>query len=444
MFERNAISKLKEWAARTGHKPLILRGARQVGKTTLVDQFAEQYEVYLKLNLEKEEDRRLFESDMPIEELLMSIYLLKNKERKNASTLLFIDEIQNSPKAVSKLRYFYEEVKGIDVIAAGSLLESLINRHISFPVGRVEYMAIRPCSFNEFLGAVGEAGLKSAQEECAIPEPLHNKAMDLFNTFTLVGGMPEVLNSYSLRRDVVSLGHIYESLLTGYRDDVEKYSRNESEKNVIRHILNVGWEYAAQRIKFQNFGNSNYRSREIGSAFRTLEKTMLLELAYPVTSVNIPLVPEIKRSPKLLWLDVGLVNFAAGIQKELVNIIDINDVWKGHIAEQIVGQELLSSDEVFSHRRSFWVNGTGSEAEVDYVIQYEDKIIPIEVKSGHNSHLRSLHQFMDKAKHDIALRLWCKPFSVDEVVTPKGKKFRLFNLPYYYAGQIQGVLEKYS
>lgn len=421
---------------------MVLRGARQVGKTTLVDQFAAEYDVCLKLNLEKNTDRQLFESGMSMDELITTIYLLNNKERKAAPTLLFIDEIQNSPQAVAMLRYFYEEVSGIDIIAAGSLLENLIDKHIIFPVGRVEYMAVHPCSFNEFLGAVGEQGLKTAQQRAAVPAPLHDKVMRLFNTYTLIGGMPEVVNSYAEHRDIISLKHIYETLLTGYRDDVEKYSATETMRNVIRHILNAGWIYAAQRITFEKFGNSLYRSREMSEAFRTLEKTMLLELVYPMTSVVVPLAPEPKRSPKLLWLDTGLVNYAGGIQKELVNIPDISDAWRGHIAEQIIGQELLSTDNMFSHKRYFWVNGTGSEAEVDFVIQYNGKIIPIEVKSGHNSRLRSLHQFMEKAPHDIAVRFWGNPFSIDEVVTPKGKRFRLFNLPYYYAGQINEVLQK--
>lgn len=169
MFERNALIELRQWAARPGHKPMVLRGARQVGKTTLVDQFAAEYDVYLKLNLEKNTDRQLFESGMSMDELITTIYLLNNQERKAAPTLLFIDEIQNSPQAVAMLRYFYEEVSGIDVIAAGSLLENLIDKHITFPVGRVEYMAVRPCSFNEFLGAVGEHGLKTAQQRAAVP-----------------------------------------------------------------------------------------------------------------------------------------------------------------------------------------------------------------------------------------------------------------------------------
>lgn len=439
MFERSAVDRLREWRQRPNHKPLVLRGARQVGKTTLVNAFAKDYDVYLTLNLEKSADRQLFESELSIEEIVTSIYLLNGKARREVPTLLFIDEIQNSPKAVALLRYFYEEVSGIDVIAAGSLLENLIDKHISFPVGRVEYMAVRPCSFYEFLGALGHHELQQAQKQGKIPHPLHSQVMHLFRMYTLIGGMPEAVNHYAEHQDIVALRHIYESLLTGYRDDVEKYADNGM-RNIIRHILNVGWIYAAQRITFSNFGNSLYRSRDMGEAFRTLEKTMLLELAYPVSLTELPLLPEPKRAPKLLWLDTGLVNYVGGIQKELSAASDISDVWVGRIAEQVVGQELLAGDNVFSHKRYFWVNGTGSEAEVDFVFQMEDRLIPIEVKSGNNAHLRSLHRFMDKAPHDVAVRFWAEPFSVDSVKTPSGKSFRLFNLPYYYAGCLETLL----
>lgn len=445
MFERNALLELKEWAKRAGRKPLILRGARQVGKTTLVNEFAKDYPVYLTLNLDKKADRELFDTDMEVEDLLTSIYLLNNKPRKEASTLLFIDEIQNSAKAVAKLRYFYEELPHIHVIAAGSLLESLMDKHISFPVGRVEYMAVRPCSFNEFLGAIGQTELKKAQASASLPVPIHEKVIRLFNIYTLIGGMPEILNSYATNQDIVSLRYIYETLLTGYSDDVEKYCENESMRNVIRHILTVGWNYAAERITFERFGNSPYRSREMGEAFRTLEKTMLLELVYPTTSCLVPLMGEPKRSPKLLWLDTGLVNFSAGVQNELIGITDINDAWRGRVAEHIVGQELLTSNNRFSHKRFFWVgSSSSSEAEVDFVIQYEGLIIPIEVKSGHNSKLKSLHQFMEKSSINLAVRFWGKPFSVDEVVTPNGKQFTLINVPYYYAGSLNKVLAKYT
>ena len=381
MFCRNAIENLRKWSKRENRKPLILRGARQVGKTTLVEEFAKEFGVFLHLNLDNAEDAVLFEQHNNIDELVTAIYLHKNLPKIEAPTLLFIDEIQNSPRAVAQLRYFYEQRPDIHVISAGSLLETLINRHISFPVGRVEYMALRPCSFNEFLGALGETELQKAQVAGQIPDGLHQKVMNIFNKYTLVGGMPEVVASYAKRQDIIELQNIYETLLTGYRDDVEKYTSEGATRNVIRHILNTGWIYASQRIKFERFGYSDYRSREVGEAFRLLEKTMLLEMAYPTTSCIVPIAVEPKRSPKLLWVDTGIVNYCAGLQKELFGMMDISDAWRGMIVEHIVGQELLASDNRFSHRRNFWVRDAhGADAEVDYVIQMDNKVIPVEVK----------------------------------------------------------------
>jgi predicted AAA+ superfamily ATPase len=443
MFYRSIIAALRQWAERDNRKPLILRGARQVGKTTVVEEFAREFEVFLRLNLEKPADAAVFETGADMQELITAIYLLNNQAKSEGKTLLFIDEIQNSPSAVAMLRYFYEEAPHIHVIAAGSLLESLIDKTISFPVGRVEYMAVRPCSFVEFLGALGETELQKHLAETILPVSLHDKVLALFNTFTLIGGMPEIVANYARHRDIVTLNTIYETLLTGYRDDVEKYSDSENQRNILRMILNIGWTYAAQRITFEKFGNSTYRSREMSEAFRTLEKTMLLELSYPVTSAILPVQPEFKRSPKLLWVDTGLVNYAAGLQKELFGVHDISDAWRGRIAEHIVGQELLASDNRFSHKRYFWVrDAVNSSAEVDYIIQSDNRIIPVEVKSGSNAKLRSLHQFMENAPHDTAVRFWSQPLSVYTISTPSGKIFKLFNIPYYYAGMLDALINR--
>ena len=156
MIHRNLIAHLRNWAKDDDRKPLVLRGARQVGKTTLVNDFSNDFDVYLKLNLDKEDDCSLFDDYKEINSLISAIYVLNGQVKRDAPTLLFIDEIQNSPRAVAMLRYFYEEANWLYVIAAGSLLESLINRTISFPVGRVEYLAVHPCSFTEFMNGIGE------------------------------------------------------------------------------------------------------------------------------------------------------------------------------------------------------------------------------------------------------------------------------------------------
>jgi len=434
MFYRRIISSLRKWADSPNRKPLVLRGARQVGKTTIIEEFAKEFDTFLSLNLEKPFDRAVFESNDTPEDVLTAIYLLKNKERKPGRTLLFIDEVQISKKAVHLLRYFYEDLPELFVIAAGSLLETLIDVHISFPVGRVEYLALRPCSFSEFLGAMGENQIKDKLLSVELPEAIHSRVMKLFNEFVLVGGMPEVVASYAEKRDIVALRKIYDTLLSGYRDDVEKYANNKTEQNVLRHILKNGWLYAGQRIKFECFGESNYKSREVGEAFRTLEKAMVLELCYPTVITDIPLLPDLKKSPKLLWLDTGIVNYVAKNQLELFGTQDISELWKGKIAEHIVGQEIMSHNDSVLAQRNFWVrDAKNSQAELDFVVQTESQIVPIEVKSGHNSKIKSMHSFMEASKHNFAIRFWNNPMQKDIIELKNGKKYTLLNLPFYYA-----------
>jgi len=444
MINRNVINDLRDWRKRKNRKPLVLRGARQVGKTTLVDEFGQEFEIYLTLNLEEPEHVQLFDNYTNMDNLLAGIYLVNGKEKKDSPTLLFIDEIQYSPRAVSLLRYFYEKTPWLYVIAAGSLLETLIEKQISFPVGRVEYLAVHPCSFNEFLGATENTELQKAQQAGEIPESIHQLTINLFHQYTLVGGMPEVVADYAENKDIHSLGRIYNTLLSGYQDDIEKYASTSNMRHILRHILKVGWTYAAQRIKFERFGESDYRSREVGEAFRLLEKTMLLEMAYPYSGYKVPVIAELKRSPKLLWLDTGIVNYVAGIQKEVFSVKDISDAWRGMVAEHIVGQELISENPNFPSKRNFWLrNAHSSDAEVDFTLQHESRIIPVEVKSGHNSKLRSLHLFMDEVEHQTAVRIWSGKLSKDSVTTPKGKSFDLYNVPFYYAGILGKLLNKW-
>jgi len=447
MFERNIASDLEKWLAKKNNKPLILRGSRQVGKTTLVENFSQKFENYLYLNFEKNPSAvALFEKEQEITELLAEIFLFCNKENTSGKTLLFIDEIQNSKTAITKLRYFYEaKIPDLFVIAAGSLLETTLSKNVSFPVGRVEYLAVRPCVFNEFLRAIGETQLEKALLARKIPEAMHTKTMNLFNTFTLIGGMPEVVADYAENKNFVGLNSIYEGLLTSYRDDVEKYARNETMSQTIRYILQSGWKFAAERITLGGFAGSSYKSREMGEAFRTLEKTFVLELCYPTTDCFVPIAKDLKRSPKLLWLDCGLVNYAANLQKEVFGATDILDAWRGKIAEQIAAQELLALDNRVSNQRNFWVREkSNSNAEIDFVLQYENRVIPIEVKSGHNAKLKSLHLFMDEVPHDIAVRVWSQPLSTHEVTTQKGKKFRLINLPFYYVCVLEEILKNFD
>ena len=443
MFRRTALENLREWALKAERKPLVLRGARQVGKTTLVEMFAADFDHYIYLNLEEKDNAELFATDSTFDDLLAGIFFKAKLPVDSPRTLIFIDEIQTEPKAVQALRYFYEKRPDLYVIAAGSLLESLMGRHISFPVGRVEYMALHPCTFVEFLSAIGEEMLASQVEKVAVPQSLHSYTLDLFKKYMIIGGLPEVVANYAQYHDMVRLSDVFNALLSGYRDDVEKYADNRKEQDSIRYILNYGWTSAGHRIQFAKFTNSSFKSADVSNAFRTLEKTLLLELVYPLTSTSFPILPDLKKSPKLLWLDTGLVNYVAGMQEELLFTTDSDELWNGDIAEHIVAQELLGATTTFGEKRLFWVrDARNSQAEVDFVIRYKSHLLPIEVKTGANSKLRSLHLFMEESKENIALRLWNGPMTSDVITRSDGRPFTLYNIPLYYAGHLHTLMQQ--
>lgn len=443
MFRRTILDDLHEWKVAARRKPLVLRGARQVGKTSVVNTFGKEFDNYLYLNLENPLTRSLFERPVTMDNLMTLLFAHVEQTRKEGSTLIFLDEIQNSPEAIAKLRYFYEDKPDVHVISAGSLLENVIDVHKSFPVGRVQYMAMRPCSFKEFLWSQGKDSLAGLLENPDMTVALHGQFMNYFNTYTLVGGMPEVLADFAENGDVVGLEDVYETLLQGYRDDVEKYAVTRKDIDIIRFILTVGWLKAGETVTLGNFGGSNHRAKDVAEGFRVMAKAMISELVYPTSSVDVPVIGETTRAPKLIWLDTGLVNYAAGIQKEVLNATDILDAWRGRVAEQVVAQELLTLTNKVSQTRAFWSrNSKESSAEVDFVWAWQSVLYPIEVKAGHNAHLKSLHSFMDRSQCDVAIRVWSQPLSVDEVMTVNGKKFTLVNLPFYLVGHLPKVISR--
>lgn len=444
MIYRQLIEDLEKWSQRPNRKPLVLRGARQVGKTTLIDEFGKRYTVYIKLNLEQSTNAALFDKSDNVTEIFQLICLLKKVTvDKSKRTLLFIDEIQNAPKAVGLLRYFYEEMPWLHIIAAGSRLQSLIKQRISFPVGRVDYLSLRPCSFIEYLYAMQEDELADKVKNVNVSPLFHDLLMSHFNRYALVGGMPEALVSYAQQKDITQLAPIYRSLLDGYNEDVEKYANDNNQVKVIRHLLTHGWAEAGQTITYARFGGSNYSSKEVHEAFEVLQKAFLLSLDYPVTAVKAPAVPALTRHPKLVWVDTGIMNYSVDIQVEYLQNSSLLDVWKGHAAEQIVAQELrIVLDRAYRNEQYYWVRDKkGTTAEVDFVWQYQAQLIPIEVKSGTNTHLRSLHSFMSQPDApDLAIRIWPGNYSIDELVSPTGHTFRLINLPFYYVGVLDTII----
>ena len=307
MYYRNILQELQLWRLSKSRKPLLIRGARQVGKTTVINEFARHYQQYIYLNLERKEDAIIFQNYARFSTLVEAVFFLKDKDIQQTDTLIFIDEIQEVPEAVNLLRYFLEDFPQFHVIAAGSLLEAVLNENITMPVGRIEYKVLRPMAFNEFLEALGEKSALQQYNTVPIAEFAHQKLMQLFLTYTLIGGMPEVVKHYVENRNLTALLPIYESLLVSYMNDVEKYARNSTMVQVIRHVIKSMSVEAGNRIKFQHFGQSNYGSREVGEAIRTIEKALLLYLVYPCTNTSLPLFPDKKKSPRFFRSDFFII-----------------------------------------------------------------------------------------------------------------------------------------
>lgn len=254
--------------------------------------------------------------------------------------------------------------------------------------------------------------------------------------------MPEVVQVYAQDKDLTQLAPVYDSLITAYLDDVEKYSPRANQTPVLRHVIQSSFREAGNRITLAGFGQSNYGSREIKESLQILEKALLLQRLYPVTDTQLPLTPNHKKSPKLQLLDTGLMNYFAGLQTEVFGTTDLNALYGGRVVEHLVGQELYASQVSMLFKLHFWIREKKqSNAEVDFVLAHGNKVIPIEVKSGATGRLRSLHQFIDRADHNLAVRLYAGKLSVEEAVTLEGKAYRLLNLPYYLGGRIESYLD---
>ena len=414
-FRRNIEDKLKAWSQSPFRKPLVLRGARQVGKTTAVKQFAVNYEQFIYLNLETD-DAKSFEGERDIHKIVDRIFFLKDGEKGKADTLIFIDEIQEVPSALNMLRYFYEEYPEYHVIAAGSLLESLFDRDVSFPVGRVD----------------------------PVPDYAVDKLMQLFHTYTLVGGMPEAVYRYVVTKDLSQVKPVYDSLLLSYLDDVEKYAKTTNQMQVMRHCIRSCFAEAGERIKFAGFGESAYSSKEVGEAMRTLRKALILHLTYPTTQTMLPFTPDIKRSPRLQVLDTGMLNYFSNIQKEVFTSKDLNNLYKGRIAEHIVGQELIAHSDNYLQPLQFWIREQKtSNAEVDFLYPSAYGHIPVEVKAGATGHLKSLLMYMDLSGASLAIRLYAGPYHQEEIKISESKSFTLINMPYCLTGMLSAYIESY-
>ncbi len=435
MINRSLYNYLIEWKNSFSRKPLILRGARQVGKTTLINYLGKSYPCYLYFNLEKRLDKSLFDQIENLDTTIQLLFITRGKElRKDVQTLIFIDEVQENPIVIESLRYFYEDYPYLHVIVSGSLLEFAIEKTARTPVGRVEFAELHPMNFREFVEAKQNPAVLNLLAQTPLKNEFLKPIFDLFHQYALIGGMPELLNNYIQEKNLSRLSNLYSSIVETYKSDIEKYAKNNTQRNVLRHIMNTAPFEIDNRIIFNHFGNSTFKSREVKEALDALEKAKIIELVYPTTNVSLPATPDLKKSPRLHYLDVGLINFQLGLQKELLILNDLHDSSRGKLVQQVVMQEMKSIQYLPSQRLHFWVREEhGTSSEVDIVFPYKSYLIPIEIKSGASGSLRSLHEFMDRCNHIYALRFYGGNISIDNLKTRKGKSYKLLNLPYFLA-----------
>ncbi|MBN1276615.1 MAG: ATP-binding protein [Deltaproteobacteria bacterium] len=439
IFKRKIESELVRWKDSTARKPIVLRGARQVGKTFVVNRFARNFDYFVDINLERIRDRALFSGFNSGQELFERILLYKGQKADARSTLLFIDEIQHSAEAVQSLRYFYEDVPELYVIAAGSLLEVFSKREgFSFPVGRVRNLFMYPVTFIEYLETQNPPlSEKLLNTDLLEDDSIHGLLLDAFNRYAFVGGMPEALAAFCETGSYSAVREIYDSIFMGYIEDVEKYS-NLAKAKYLSHAIDRAPLYAGERITYERFGESSFRSREMKEAFDVLERALIIHRARPSISTRIPVIEKLRKSPKLFFLDVGLVNYRVGFREFFIGK-SLDSVYQGKISEQVVAQQ-LAAQKLGPPNLHFWIREKGA-AETDLIYQFRDMIIPVEVKSGKTGKLKSLNQFMENSHHPYGVRIYSGKIRVDQIKLPSGKEYSLCSIPYYLMSRFDDILE---
>lgn len=446
-------STISEWYKKSHRKPLVIRGARQVGKSTLVRMTAQRLNLPLwEINLERYSSLNDIFGTFKINDILTEISIVTGiSDIGHGPGILFLDEIQATPKALAALRYFFEDRPDIAVIAAGSLLEFLLaDFNFSMPVGRVEYLWLGPVSFDEYLKFVAPEPVFNAFNNWrwkeSFSENLHKQLIGYFRNFILCGGMPEAASIFNETSDMKRVQQIHRSILETYRDDFGKYAGRTS-IDEIRRVFSYIPSGVSKKIRWSEISPES-RSYLVKKSYNLLINAGIVLPVVHSDSTGIPLSSSInEKCQKPLFLDVGLMQTALGVPLlTMENFLAARFINEGSVAEQIVGQELYFGDVCDARPQlHYWLRESKStNAEVDYIITINGKVIPIEVKSGSSGTLRSLHQFIAARSSEFALRFDLNSPSTQQVnttiITSSGKQsinYELRTLPLYFAGRVR-------
>ena len=433
-YNRKIDSELAMWKEEKDRKPLLLRGARQVGKSSSVRKLSEKFDYFLEINFEKNRNvYRFFEDDLDVKEICAKLSVQFQKPIIPNKTLLFFDEIQACPNAISALRFFYEDYPELHVIAAGSLLEFALEKLPSFGVGRISSVFMYPFSFAEFMSACGNEMLWNEVCKSSPQKPLfsvfHEKCLEFLKKFLVIGGMPVVVSKFIETNDILACQKTLNDLINSLKSDFSKYKSKVPELRI---------QAAFEAVVNQTGGKFNYAKveqlnyRQVKESIELLEKAGLIIPVVHSSSNGIPLGAEVNfKKQKIILLDTGIFQCLLGLQlSDILFSDDFDVINKGAIAEQFAGLELLKSASCYMPENLyFWTKEKAkSQAEIDFVIQKHEKIIPIEVKSGKSGKMQSMYQFLNEKQTEYGIRTSLENFSEYE-------KIKVF--PLYAIGNIK-------
>lgn len=441
MFSRTIENSLKSWKDSDIRKPLIIRGARQVGKTSIIRKFgSENFEQIVEINLEKKEQFSVFDQATSVSDFLKRLSLFLDKKIIPGTTLLFIDEIQESGNVMELLRFFSEEKPELHIITAGSLLEAKIDKDWSIPVGRVDYKYLYPMTFFEYLQAKNKIVLLENLKTIKLGNSFEfgEIANELFKEYIVIGGMPEAVNSFISNGSYDDVKTVLNRLHTAYIDDIRKYTKTNENSKYLEQVVENGAKMAGTLFKYENFGGSSYRSREMGKAVGTVEKVMLLKQVKAVNSISLPVVVKSNRPKKMIWLDVGLANFVNNVYKEI-----ISGEYKGKIMEQVVGQSLIAQGIDKQLDLYYWSKDRDEgSAEVDFCTQIDSRLVGMEIKSGNTSQMKSLFSMGSTDSNVVLVRISWDNLNIEKWKFA-GKTYRLLSLPFYLIDRCQELINQF-
>lgn len=455
-MKRNLEKSLEAWLLKPRRKPLIIRGARQVGKSTLVKNFAQaQGRDLVEVNLERHPSLEKIFKTMEPQRILMEVEALTAKKVHAQKSILFLDEIQATPHALAALRYFYEERPELPILAAGSLLELVLSKpSFSMPVGRVEYLHLGPMTFQEFLRARGEedliAQLKNFHWSQYFPQSAHQRLLERQREFLFVGGMPESVLAYVSTQHLAEARAVHRSILQTYQDDFYKYAKLAEiellQELFVRLTQNIG-----RKVKYSHLIREE-RAAKLRGLIDLLLKARLFHAAYASDCSGIPLkAGQDRKNYKLYFLDIGLLNYSNELQWTDISKLEQRTLVNGGIlAEQFIAQHLAYYHQgLEAPELHYWLReGKSANAEVDFILALGQELIPIEVKAGKSGSLKSLQQFTLNKGQKRAVRFDLNPFS-RQLLSYQARqkdqslklKMELFSLPLYAVEELPRLIK---